>query len=176
MTFFVLLLKEKKWGGRSTKIEMFLEDIVKRVGRLVKCARDKQGKLSNIQSILEQGFYLLVELVKQAIRTIVRLLFFCFYNLKLPPQSIKTQSLRSVIAPCASNPYFRPCVHSVLISYEAQSLLSLLSSCSLRSAVSAVATRPCRCPFFPLPMQTANHFLGSLLYRARHSMELVLPV
>lgn len=155
---------------------MFLEGIVKRIGRSVKCARDKQGKLSNIQSILEQGFYLLVELVKQAIRPIVRLLFFWFYNLKLPPQSIKTQSLRSVIAPCASNPYFRPWVHSVLISYGAHSLLSLLASCSPRSAVSAVAARPYRCPFFPLPVQTANHFLGSLLYRARHAMELMLPV
>lgn len=47
----------------------------------MKCAREKQEKFSNSMRILEQGFYLLVELVKKAISLIIKVfvLFSLFY-------------------------------------------------------------------------------------------------
>lgn len=142
----------------------------------MKRAREKQGKLSNIQSILEQGFYLLVELGKRAMRPIAKLLFICRYNLKLPPQSTRTHRACGLPQPpvpaalaldlgCVPFPF--PMAHGAFSPHSQR---------SSRSLGSAVATRPCRCPFFPLPMQTARHFLGSLLCKARHSREVMLSV
>lgn len=97
---------------------------------------------------------MVLELVKQAIRSIMKLLFYCFYNLNLPPQSVKTQSLRPVTTPCATltldfrcTPFSFPMRHIAL---------SLLSSSSLRTG-SAVPHRPFRCLFFPLLVQTADY-------------------